>query len=73
MGDNSKFKWKRHKNEGDVVQGRQILGKEAWFRLHQLTMGLALLLSLVGVVPLLVDRDGNPSSSSSVVFSLSSN
>jgi hypothetical protein len=42
------------------MQGRQILGKDAWFRLHQLTMGLALVASLVGLVPLLVDRGVTP-------------
>ena len=42
------------------LQGRQILGKDAWFRLHQGAMTLALLLSLVGLIPLLVDRGVAP-------------
>jgi hypothetical protein len=42
------------------MQGRQILGKDAWFRLHQVLMSLALVASLVGLVPLLVDRGVTP-------------
>jgi hypothetical protein len=42
------------------LQGRQLLGKDAWFRLHQLCMSLALILTLVGLIPLLVDKGVEP-------------
>jgi ABC-type Mn2+/Zn2+ transport system permease subunit len=44
----------------DWLQGLQLFGKELWFPLHQACMGLALILSLVGLIPMLVDKGVKP-------------
>ena len=43
-----------------VFQAHKIFGADVWFRAHQASMGLTVLLSLAGLVPILIDRKLSP-------------
>jgi len=40
----------------DIFQNHKIFGADVWFRAHQASMGLTVILSLAGLVPILIDK-----------------
>merc|ERR1711970_1003785 len=39
----------------DIFQDRKVFGLDVWFRLHQFAMGMTVVLSIVGMIPIILD------------------
>ena len=43
-----------------MLQGKQILKADVWFRIHQICMVLAVTFSLAGIIPILIEKKLEP-------------
>ena len=43
-----------------LLQGKQILKADVWFRIHQICMSLAVIFSIAGIIPVLIEKKLEP-------------
>ena len=39
-----------------LLQGKKLYGADVWFRVHQASMMMAVIFSLAGIIPILIDK-----------------